>query len=118
MISIAALAGASALVLAGCSSTSGDGGNGGGTASTRACVILPDTESSDRWENGDRPALEKAFTDAGFEADIQNAQGSTDKMATIADQQFSKGCGVMLVVDYQGAGSAVVDKAKAEGVPV
>lgn len=118
LISLAALAGASALVLAGCSTPSGDNGDGGGTASTRACVILPDTESSDRWENGDRPALEQAFTDAGFEADIQNAQGSTDKMATIADQQFSKGCGVMLVVDYQGAGSAVVDKAKAEGVPV
>lgn len=117
LISIAALAGASALVLTGCSTPS-DGGDGGGTESTRACVILPDTESSDRWENGDRPALEQAFTDAGFEADIQNAQGSTDKMATIADQQFSKGCGVMLVVDYQGAGSAVVDKAKAEGVPV
>jgi len=119
LISLAALAGASALVLAGCSTTdNGGGGNTGGTASTRACVILPDTESSDRWENGDRPALEKAFKDAGFEADIQNAQGSTDKMATIADQQFSKGCGVMLVVDYQGAGSAVVDKAKSEGVPV
>lgn len=119
LISLAALAGASALVLAGCSTTANDGGGStGGTASTRACVILPDTESSDRWENGDRPALEKAFKDAGFEADIQNAQGSTDKMATIADQQFSKGCGVMLVVDYQGAGSAVVDKAKSEGVPV
>ncbi|MGN6272205.1 MAG: sugar ABC transporter substrate-binding protein [Protaetiibacter sp.] len=119
LISLAALAGASALVLAGCSTTDNGGGtNTGGTASTRACVILPDTESSDRWENGDRPALEKAFKDAGFEADIQNAQGSTDKMATIADQQFSKGCGVMLVVDYQGAGSAVVDKAKSEGVPV
>ncbi|TXK17200.1 sugar ABC transporter substrate-binding protein [Homoserinibacter sp. GY 40078] len=119
LISIAALAGASALVLTGCSSPSdgGDGGDGG-TASTRACVILPDTESSDRWENGDRPALEKAFTDAGFEADIQNAQGSTDKMATIADQQLSKGCGVMLVVDYQGAGTAVTEKAKAEGIPV
>ncbi|HLU63978.1 MAG TPA: substrate-binding domain-containing protein [Protaetiibacter sp.] len=119
LISLAALAGASALVLAGCSTADNGGGNNdGGTASTRACVILPDTESSDRWENGDRPALEKAFKDAGFEADIQNAQGSTDKMATIADQQFSKGCGVMLVVDYQGAGSAVVEQAKSEGVPV
>ncbi len=118
LISIAALAGASALVLTGCATDNGGGGGGGGTASTRACVILPDTESSDRWENGDRPALDKAFKDAGFEADIQNAQGSTDKMATIADQQFSKGCGVMLVVDYQGAGVAVVEKAKAEGIPV
>ncbi|RQP09277.1 MAG: sugar ABC transporter substrate-binding protein [Microbacteriaceae bacterium] len=118
LISIAALAGASALVLTGCATDNGGSGGGGGTASTRACVILPDTESSDRWENGDRPALEKAFKDAGFEADIQNAQGSTDKMATIADQQLSKGCGVMLVTDYQGAGVAVAEKAKAEGIPV
>ncbi len=117
LISIAALAGASALVLTGCSS-SGDGGGGGGTDSTRACIILPDTESSDRWENGDRPALQKALEDAGFEADIQNAQGDTNQYATIADQQFSKGCGVMLLVDYQGAGVTVAEKAKAEGIPV
>jgi len=117
LISIAALAGASALVLTGCS-TSGDGGDGGGTESTRACIILPDTESSDRWENGDRPALQKALEDAGFEADIQNAQGDTNQYATIADQQFSKGCGVMLLVDFEGAGVTVAEKAKAEGIPV
>ena len=117
LISIAALAGASALVLTGCSTPS-DGGDGGGTESTRACIILPDTESSDRWENGDRPALQKALEDAGFEADIQNAQGDTNQYATIADQQFSKGCGVMLLVDYQGAGVTVAEKAKAEGIPV
>ena len=117
LISIAALAGASALVLTGCSTPS-EGGGGGGTESTRACIILPDTESSDRWENGDRPALQSALEDAGFEADIQNAQGDTNQYATIADQQFSKGCGVMLLVDYQGAGVTVAEKAKAEGIPV
>ncbi|WP_234407237.1 sugar ABC transporter substrate-binding protein [Microterricola viridarii] len=66
----------------------------------------------------DRPALEKAFTDAGFEADIQNAQGDTSKYATIADQQLSKGCGVMVLVDYNGAAVAVAAKAKGEGIPV
>ncbi len=121
LISLVALAGASALVLSGCSTTNtttpgGDGGDAEG--STRACIILPDTESSDRWENGDRPALEKALTDAGFEADIQNAQGDTNQFATIADQQLSKGCGVMLLTDYQGAAVAVTQKAQAEGIPV
>lgn len=66
----------------------------------------------------DRPALEKAFTDAGFEADIQNAQGDTSKYATIADQQLSKGCGVMVLVDYNGAAVSVAAKAKGEGIPV
>jgi len=120
LISLAALAGASALVLTGCSTPSGNGGNpdDGDAASTRACIILPDAASSPRWENGDRPALEKAISDAGFEVDIQNAQGDTNKYATIADQQLTKGCGVMLLVDYNGAAEGVVTKAKAQGIPV
>jgi len=116
-ISIAVAASAAALVLSGCSGA-GDDGGGGDATSTRACVILPDAASSPRWENGDRPALDKAFTDAGFEADIQNAQGDTAKYATIGDQQLSKGCGVMLLVDYQGAAGAVMEKAQAQGIPV
>ena len=82
-ISIAVAMTASAVLLTGCAS--GGSSNGTSDAATRACVILPDSASSPRWENGDRPALDKAFTDAGFTADIQNAQGDTNKYATIAD---------------------------------
>lgn len=114
LISIAAVASASALLLAGCSATD----NGGDTTAARACIILPDTASSPRWESGDRPALEKAFTDAGFESDIQNAQGDESKYATIAEQQLSEGCGVMILVDYNSAGVQVAEKAKAQGIPV
>ena len=113
-ISIVVAVAASALLLAGCASS----GGGGSTASTRACVILPDSASSPRWENGDRPALQKAFTDAGFSADIQNAQGDTNKYATIADQELTKGCGVMILVDYNGAAVAVTQKAQKQGIPV
>ena len=90
----------------------------GGTESTRACIILPDTASSPAGRTATVRPSSRRSTDAGFEADIQNAQGDTDKYATIADQQLSKGCGVMLLVDYQGAGVAVAEKAKAEGIPV
>lgn len=86
--------------------------------SKRACIILPDADSGTRWESGDRPALDKALKAAGFETDIQNAQKDTAKFATIADAQLAKGCGVMLLVDYQGAGIAVATKAKAQGIPV
>ncbi len=113
LISIAAIAAVSALALSGCAGASNDA-----SASTRACVILPDTESSPRWEAGDKPALEKALGDAGYEVDIQNAQGDTAKYATIADQMLSKGCGVMILTDHQGAAIQVAEKAKAAGVPV
>ncbi|RZU66368.1 monosaccharide ABC transporter substrate-binding protein (CUT2 family) [Microterricola gilva] len=120
LISLAAVAGVSALMLAGCSSSGGGGGSSESAqpAADRACVILPDAASSPRWENLDRPALDTALTDAGFEADIQNAQGDTSQYATIADQQLSKGCGVMLLVDLEGAAGAVTEKAQAEGIPV
>jgi D-xylose transport system substrate-binding protein len=115
-ISFAVVIAASALLLSACS-TSPSGSSTTGTAS-RACVILPDSSSSPRWENGDRPALDKAFTDAGFTADIQNAQGDSNKYATIADQQLTKGCGVMILVDYNGAAVAVTQKAQKQGIPV
>jgi len=115
LISIAAAASATALLLAGCSTPS-DSNND--DATPRACVILPDSASSPRWESGDRPALQKALEDAGFEADIQNAQGDVDTYATIADQQLTQGCGVMVLVDHQGAANAVTEKAQAQGIPV
>ena len=122
LLAVAALAGAAAVVLAGCSNSGGNsnGGStdGGGDAAGRACVILPDAASSPRWENFDHKYLEEGLEAAGFETDIQNAQGDTNKYATIADQQLTKGCGVMLLVDYQGAAEAVAAKAKAEGIPV
>ena len=121
MVAVAAL---STLALAGCSSSpsssSSSGSSGGATTAAKktACVILPDTESSPRWESGDRPALNKALTAAGFNANIQNAQNSTTKYVSIAQAQLSKGCGVMLLVDLNGVGATVLAKAKAQGIPV
>jgi len=124
ILGVATVVAASTLLLAGCSA----GGSGSGSsssasstakaASKRACVILPDTTSSPRWENGDRPALNKALTAAGFTADIQNAHNSVSTYASIANSQLSKGCGVMLLVDLNGAGAQVLTKAHAQGVPV
>jgi D-xylose transport system substrate-binding protein len=126
---VAALAVASVFALTACSGGGGGSSSSGSSSSSsssgagkaagkRACVILPDAVSSGRWENGDRPALQKAFSAAGVTADIQNAQGDTGKFATIAQQQLTKGCAAMLLVDYNGAGVQVAQKAHSQGVPV
>jgi D-xylose transport system substrate-binding protein len=109
-----------AALLAGCNRGDDSGGSGGGEAQAakRACIVLPDAASSSRWENGDRPALQKSFAAKGVETDIQNAQNDTAKYATIAQQQLTKGCTVMLLVDLNQAGVQVAQKAKAQGVPV
>src|ERR687894_71309 len=96
----------------------GQAGEASSGPAKRDCVILPDAESSNRWENGDRPQLEKAFRDQGVETDIQNAQNDTSKYASIAQQQLTKGCQIMLLVDLNKAGVQVAEKAKAQGVPV
>jgi D-xylose transport system substrate-binding protein len=117
-------AGLAVTSLAGCNrgTTAAPGGEAsgasGGAAGKRACIILPDASSSSRWENGDRPQLEQAFKAQGVETDIQNAQNDTSKYATIAQQQLTKGCAVMLLVDLNEAGVQVAQKAKAQGVPV
>jgi len=80
--------------------------------------MLPDADSSSRWENGDRPALKAGFEAIGMTTDIQNALNDTGKYATLAEQQLTKGCDVMLLVDLNGAGAQVVTKAKAQGIPV
>jgi D-xylose transport system substrate-binding protein len=110
LVAAVALAATSVITIAGVSSAN--------AAGTRACIILPDADSGTRWESGDRPALDGALKAAGFSTDIQNAQKDTAKFATIADAQLAKGCGVMILVDHQGAGVAVAAKAKSQGIPV
>ena len=44
-------------------------------ASIQACVLLPDTKSSARYELFDRPYVLKAFKAAGVAATVVNAQG-------------------------------------------
>ena len=100
------------------SAEAADGGTDAAGTSGNACVILPDSQSSDRWENQDRPAIQSALEAAGFTADIQNAQGDTTQYLTIGDQMLASGCGVMVLVDLNGSGATVAEKAKAQGIPV
>lgn len=117
---VATIAAVGVITLAACSNgNSNSSSSGSGSkAAKRACVMLPDADSSSRWENGDRPALQAAFQKIGFTPDIANALNDTGKYATLADQQLTKGCSVMLLVDLNGAGGQVTSKAHAQGVPV
>ncbi len=108
------------LTLSACGS-SGDSGGGdgdsGAAADAKIGVILPDTESSVRWESADRPALEAAFKDAGVDYEIQNAQGDSSQMAKIADSMITSGVTVLAIVNLDNAsGAAIQEKAKNQGI--
>ncbi len=100
---------------------SDDPGTGSGDGDTSAegkiGVILPDTESSVRWESQDRPNLSAAFEAAGVEYDIQNAEGDAEKMTQIADTMIGNGVTVLAIVNLDSeSGAAIEEKAKSQGV--
>ena len=100
-------------------SGSDSGGDSGGSseATGKIGVILPDTESSVRWESADRPALEAAFDEAGVEYDIQNAEGDAERMTQIADTMIGNGVTVLAIVNLDSeSGAAIQEKAGSQGV--
>jgi D-xylose transport system substrate-binding protein len=85
----------------------------------QVAVLLPDTQSSVRWEQFDRPYLDKALTAAGIPHTIVNAQGDPTTQKTQADQAITNGAKVILLVDLDpGSGAAIIKDAHSHGVKV
>jgi D-xylose transport system substrate-binding protein len=122
-LSIAAAGLGLALTLAACGqNAAAPAADQEGTAPTggpKIGVILPETDSSARWEGFDKPLLAAAMRAEGLDADIQNAQGDEQKFATLADGMISSGVEVLVIASINSeSGSAVAAKAKAQGIPV
>jgi D-xylose transport system substrate-binding protein len=87
------------------------------TAGIQACGLMPDTKSSVRWEQFDKPYLLKAFKAAGVSARVVNAQGDPQKQKTQADQCISDGAKVLIIAPLDSGSAAAIEKAaKAKGV--
>src|SRR5581483_1002653 len=104
---VAAAGAAAALALAACSSSGSNNNppsssnNGGGQSSSSSTssggsgginghgakvgIILPDTTSSPRWITADPTALKADCQKYNLSCDIQNADGDTGKMKSIAN---------------------------------
>jgi D-xylose transport system substrate-binding protein len=88
-------------------------------ASVQACVLLPDTKTSVRWELFDRPYLLAAFKAAGVTADVENAQGDPQKMRSQADACLANGAKVALICALDpGSGAAITNALVAGGAQV
>ena len=110
---------AAALLLSACGDDSDGGTNasGGGDATGKVGVILPDASTSPRWEANDRPLLKAAFDAAGLQSDIQNANGDKSKFGTICDGMINSGVNVLLIVNLDSdSGSACLKKAHTAGI--
>jgi len=82
-------------------------------------VLLPDSASSDRWENDDRRFFEQAFDAAGVDYTIVNAEGDARTQQTQAEQAITNGAKVLLLVNLDsGSGAAIIANARENDVSV
>jgi len=101
------------------SSTSGGSSTTSGSKAQKVGVLLPDTQSSVRWESFDRPDLQKAFAAAGVPVTIDNAQGDKSTQQQQAEQLITNGAKVLLLVNLDsGSGAAIEANAQSRGVRV
>jgi D-xylose transport system substrate-binding protein len=82
-------------------------------AGIQACGLMPDTKTSVRWEQFDKPYLEKAFKAAGISARVVNAQGDPQKQKTQADQCIADGAKVLIIAPIDSGSAAAIEKAAA-----
>lgn len=125
--SVLALLLAMALVAAACGDSSDDttAGTSGGTAAPSGgddgsiWVLLPDSASSDRWENDDRRFFSESFDAAGVEYNIVNAEGDAQAQITQAEQALASGAKVLVVVSLDsGSSSTIISLARENGAAV
>ena len=131
LVLLLALVGALALVAAGCGGDDDDeaaadtgatdtgAAAGGGACDKSIWVLLPDSATSPRWETNDRPYLDQAFTEAGVDHTIVNAEGDAATQQSQAEQAIADGAGVIILASIDtGSGGTVIDLAKEAGVDV
>jgi D-xylose transport system substrate-binding protein len=122
LLSVFALAVAAAGCGGGDESASGTGtaaGTGGGACDKPIWVLLPDSATSPRWESDDRPYFDKAFTAAGVEHTIVNAEGDAATQQSQAEQAIAAGAAVIVLTSNDtGSGGTIIDLAKEADVQV
>jgi D-xylose transport system substrate-binding protein len=84
------------------------------SAGILACGLMPDTKSSIRWEQFDKPYLLKAFKAAGIAARVVNAQNDAQKQKTQADQCIADGAKVLIIAPIDSGSAAAIEKAAAK----
>src|SRR5881397_3812562 len=80
-------------------------------AGIQVCGLMPDTKTSVRWEQFDKPSLIKAFKAAGIPARVVNAQGDPQKQKSQADQCIADGAKVLIIAPIDSGSAAAIERA-------
>ena len=80
------------------------------SATQEVCVLLPDTKSSVRWEQFDKPYFIKALKAAGVTYSVTNALGDALKQVAQADQCLSNGAKIAVITSLDAGSSIAIQK--------
>lgn len=92
-----------------------------GKGCTKIGVLLPESDTSARWEADDHPDLVSAIKAAlpGATVDVTNAQGSSTTQQTQAEADLTNGDCILVLAPHDSvAAAAIVEKAHSQNVPV
>jgi D-xylose transport system substrate-binding protein len=104
---------------AGTGAATGTGGDTGAAAEGSIWVLLPDSASSDRWEQDDRRFFGEAFEAEGVEHNIVNAEGDANTQLQQAEQAINAGAKVILLVNLSSeSGATITETARDADVKV
>jgi len=97
-------------------SSSGSGGALDGKGA-KVGIILPDTQSSQRWVTSDPQAMTAECKKVNLSCDIQNAQNDAGKMKAIAESMANNGVKVLMITNLDSAsGAAIQAEAQGKGI--
>ena len=115
-----------ATVLAGCTSSTGTSTTSGPYSAAKGCtkigILLPESDTSARWEANDHPDLVaaiKQYLPNAAAPDVTNANNSSDLQITQAEGDLTKGDCILIVAPQDSQKSAtIVEAALKQHVPV
>jgi D-xylose transport system substrate-binding protein len=91
----------------------------GAAAEGSIWVLLPDSASSDRWEEDDRRFFGEAFEAEGIEYNIVNAEADANAQLAQAEQAINAGAKVILLVNLSSeSGATIIETAREADVKV
>jgi len=115
---LAALAGATAVIVAACSSGGGTPAPSGGASGDCTVGVSWNNYQEERWAKWDEPALKKAIEDGGGKYISNDAKSSAETQASNVENLISQGAKVVVVLAQDGTAiKPAVAAAIAEGVP-
>jgi D-xylose transport system substrate-binding protein len=80
------------------------------SSGVQVCVLLPDTKSSVRWVQFDKPLLTKAFQKAGVSASINNALNDPTKQQAQAQACLAAGAKVVIETSLDNGSASAIEK--------